>query len=79
MDNTTAAAVVRRQGSQRISEEMWKAGREVLGLLESKDIDVIVKKVPGVPNGAADALSRPDLILDGWQQALAVITERWGP
>ena len=79
VDNVTAAAVVKNQGSQHISAELWDAGKELLDMLENKGIDVVVRKVPGVLNTAADALSRPDLILDGWDKALATIVERWGP
>lgn len=70
-------AIIRKQETQHIAAEMWEVGKKMLDLLESKSMGVIVKKVPGALNGAADRLSSPGVAEAGWEGAISTITEKW--
>ena len=78
-DNVAARAAVVRQGSQQCGEIMWETTKEVLDLLNQKDIKIIARHVPGTLNRAADALSRPLQKEEEWAEALRKVTDRWGP
>lgn len=78
-DNVTARAVVMRQGSQQGSQMLWEVTKMVLDIMESKNITIIARHVPGKLNRAADALSRPGQMEEQWSEALKIITDKWGP
>lgn len=78
-DNVSARAAVTRQGSQQCGEIMWQTTKEVIDLLNQKDIKIVAKYVPGSLNRAADALSRPLQEEKEWAEVLRMVTDRWGP
>ena len=78
-DNTTAKAAIVRQGTQKIGPETWEVTRKIIDTMDAYNISLIPKHVPGALNRAADALSRPGQDEEPWQEALRLVTERWGP
>lgn len=78
-DNVTARAAVLKQGTQAINQQTWEIAREILDILEAKNISLVPKHVPGSLNRGADALSRPGQEDDKWGKALEMITNAWGP
>ena len=78
-DNITAKAAITRQGTQQIGPETWKMTKKILDAMDAYNISLVPKHVPGVLNRAADALSRPDLGREPWEEASKLIAEHWGP
>ena len=78
-DNVTARAAVMRQGTQQIGQETWAVTKKILDILESRNICILAKHVPGSLNRCADSLSRESVENDAWNEALKKITREWGP
>ena len=78
-DNVTARAAVARQGTQQLSHGTWEKTKQILDLINKEGIQITPKWVPGRLNGCADSLSRPTEMKREWDEALAKVTEMWGP
>ena len=78
-DSTTARAAIARQGTQRLSKGTWEVAKAVLDRSLAEGIELVPTHVPGRLNGAADGLSRPGQERSWMEEALARVTEAWGP
>lgn len=65
-DNVSAYYTCRKQGSIR-SQLMHKIYGKILGILQAKRLTLLPRRIPGIRNVLADALSRPGPVATEWE------------
>ena len=78
-DNECARAMVAKQGSQVVGEDLWGLTKCITYFIWERSITLVPQRVPGRLNLLTDQLSRPKEEFSLWQRALAGLVKRLGP
>ena len=78
-DNVTARAMVQRQGSQKVGEDLWDLAKEIVDFTSRSCIHPVPVGVPGRLNLFVDFLSRPHEKRTPWARALGRVVRKLGP